>query len=367
MDKVYSLHDAVAKFVEDGDCICFGGFTTNRKPYAAVGEILRQGQKDFTVWAGAAGGDWDMMIGEGRVKAYINCYTANSGYTNVARRFRAAIEKGELTYEDYSQDVVMLQLHAASLGLPFLPVRLMQGSGLMKYWGISEEERSADPKLDNLKCVEVDNPFVPGQKVVAVPVPRLDLALIHVQQASPDGTCVIMGDEFHDVDIAVAARKVIVTCEEIVSNEYIRRDPTKARVFGECVSAVVHAPYGAWPSQCYGYYDNDPGALKEYDKASKYQDAEDAKAQLAKAAAKAAKAAAASPDDAKLAEAAAKAQKVADDAAAGIAIPETFEDYVNKWVYSVKDNSELLDKIGGNRLMSLKNAPHLGYSNTHLK
>ena len=95
MDKVYSLHDAVAKFVENGDCICFGGFTTNRKPYAAVGEILRQGQKDFTVWAGPAGGDWDMMIGEGRVKAYINCYTANSGYTNVARRFRAAIEAGE--------------------------------------------------------------------------------------------------------------------------------------------------------------------------------------------------------------------------------------------------------------------------------
>ena len=43
------------------------------------------------------------------VKAYINCYTANSGYTNVSRRFRAAIEKGELTYEDYSQDVLMLQ------------------------------------------------------------------------------------------------------------------------------------------------------------------------------------------------------------------------------------------------------------------
>ena len=76
MNKVYTLHDAVAKFVESGDCISFGGFTTNRKPYAAVAEILRQGQKDFTVWAGPAGGDWDMLIGEGRVKAYINCYTA---------------------------------------------------------------------------------------------------------------------------------------------------------------------------------------------------------------------------------------------------------------------------------------------------
>lgn len=365
MNKVYSMHDAVAKFVESGDCVCFGGFTTNRKPYAVVSEILRQGQKDFTVWAGPAGGDWDMMIGEGRVKAYINCYTANSGYTNVSRRFRAAIEKGELTYEDYSQDVLMLQLHAASLGLPFLPVRLMQGSGLMKYWGISEEQRKALDKVDDLKCVEIENPFNPGEKVVAVPTPKLDLAVIHVQKASPDGTCIIEGDEFHDVDVAVAARKVIVTCEELVSDEYIRRDPTLTRIFGECVSAVVHAPYGAWPSQCYDYYDDDDAGLKEYDKASKYQDAEDAKAQLAKAAAKAQKAAEAKPGDEKAAAAAAKAQKAADDAAAGTAIPETFKDYMEKWVYSVRDHDELLDKIGGSRLMRLKNEPHLGYSTRH--
>ena len=253
LSKVMSLHDAIAKYVEDGDVLATGGFTTNRKPYAAVSEILRQGQKDFIVYAGPGGGEVDMLIGEGRVAAYINCYTANSGYTNVSRR-------------DYSQDVLMLMLHAASLGLPFLPVRLMQGSGLMKYWGISEEKRKSMPKMEDLKCVEIDNPMAPGQKVVAVPVPKIDTALIHVQQASPDGTCIICGDEFHDIDIAVAARKTIVTCEEIVSNEYIRRDPTKTRIFGECVQAVVKAPYGAWPAQCYDYYDDDDAALKEYDR-----------------------------------------------------------------------------------------------------
>ena len=362
MNKVMSLHDAVAQYVKTGDTICFGGFTTNRKPYAAMYEILRQGQTDFTVWAGPAGGDWDMMIGEGRVKAYINCYTANSGYTNVSRRFRAFIEQGKLVYEDYSQDVLMLQLHAASLGLPFLPVRLMQGSGLMKYWGISPEQRKKMPSVDDLKAVEIENPFEPGQKVVAVPVPRLDCAVIHVQKASPDGTCIIEGDEFHDVDIAVAAKRVIVTCEELVSDEYIRRDPTLTKVFGACVDAVVHVPYGAWPSQCYNYYDCDGAALKEYDKASKYQDAEDAKAQLAKAAAKAKKAADAKPEDAKLADAAAKAAKAAEDAAAGAAIPETFKDYLDKWVSSVKDETELLNKIGGARLAGLRVVPGLGYA-----
>ena len=336
-----SLHDAVAKYVQSGDTICFGGFTTNRKPYAVMGEILRQGQTDFTVWAGPAGGDWDMMIGEGRVKAYINCYTANSGYTNVSRRFRAAIEGGKLTYEDYSQDVLMLQLHAAALGLPYLPVKLMSGSGLCKFWGISEEQRKTIDSVDNLKFAYVENPFNPGETVVAVPVPKLDTAVIHVQKASPDGTCIIEGDEFHDIDIAVAARKTIVTCEELVSDEWIRRDPAATSVFGECVDAVVHAPFGAWPSQCYNYYDCDDAAMKEYDKASKYQDKEDAEKQIAKEKA--------------------KAEKKGLPYTAPVD-PETFKDYLDKWVYSVKDNDELLDKIGGARLAKLKVIPGLGYA-----
>ena len=336
-----SLHDAVAKYVQSGDTICFGGFTTNRKPYAVMAEILRQGQTDFTVWAGPAGGDWDMMIGEGRVKAYINCYTANSGYTNVSRRFRAAIEGGKLTYEDYSQDVLMLQLHAAALGLPYLPVKLMSGSGLCKFWGISEEQRKTIDSVDNLKFAYVENPFNPGETVVAVPVPKLDTAVIHVQKASPDGTCIIEGDEFHDVDIAVAAKKVIVTCEELVSDEWIRFDPSKNNIFGECVSAVVHVPFGAWPSQCYNYYDCDDAAMKEYDKASKYQDKEDAEKQIAKEKA--------------------RAEKKGLPYNAPVD-PETFKDYLDKWVYSVKDNDELLDKIGGARLAKLKVIPGLGYA-----
>ena len=186
----------------------------------------------------------------------------------------------------------------------------------------------------------MENPFEPGQTVVAVPVPRLDCAVIHVQKASPDGTCIIEGDEFHDVDIAVAAKRVIVTCEELVSDEWIRRNPEANKVFGQCVSAVVHAPFGAWPAQCYGYYDCDGAALKEYDKASKYQDAADAEKKIAKEAEKAAKRGTpyTAPVD-----------------------PETFKDYLDKWVYSVKDNNGLLDKIGGARLASLRVVPGLGY------
>ena len=69
-NKVMSLHDAVEKYVQDNDVLCLGGFTTNRKPYAAVYEILRQGKTGFVGWSGPAGGDWDSLIGEGRVKRH---------------------------------------------------------------------------------------------------------------------------------------------------------------------------------------------------------------------------------------------------------------------------------------------------------
>ena len=89
------------------------------------------------------------------------------------------------------------------------------------------------------------------------------------------------------------------------------------------------------------------------------------KAETAAVETKAAKAAERAPEDPKLAEAAARAAKAAKDAEDGVAIPETFKDFLDKWVYSVKDNDELLDKIGGSRLMRLKNEPHLGYSTRH--
>jgi len=312
MSKVFTMSEAISKFINDGDHIVIGGFTTNRKPYAAIYEILRQGKKDFVGESGPAGGDWDMLIGEGRVKAYTNCYTANSGVTNVSRRYRDFYEKGKLLLEDYSQDAIMLMLHAASLGLPFLPVRLMLGTDLLHKWGISKEIRETIDKLPNDKFVYIENPFNPGEKVVALPVPEIDVALIHVQKASFDGTCSIEGNEFHDVDIAIASKRCIVTCEELVSDEEIRKDPSTNSIPGFCVDAVVHVPYGAHPSQCYNYYDYDNPFLRSYDVASKTQ--------------------------------------------------EDFEAFLKEWVYDLKDHYEYLDKLGASRLFKLKVVPGLGYS-----
>jgi glutaconate CoA-transferase subunit A len=312
MTKIYSLKEAVKEFVNDGDHIAIGGFTTNRKPYAVVHEILRQGIKDLIVEGGAAGGEADLLIGEGRVKAFINAYTANSGYSNVCRRFRKAIEEGSILFEDYSLDTQPLMYHAAALGIPFIPVRQLMGSDLAERWGISREERMKIDKLPNEKIIIQENPFNKDEKVVLLPVPELDVAIIHVQKASIDGTVRLEGSEFVDIDIAMAAKRCIISCEEIVTVDKIRENPGMNSLPGFAVDAIVHLPYGGHPSQVYNYYDYDKDFFKMYDKMSK------------------------------------------DDI--------SFKEFVNEYVYGVENHEEYLAKIGINQLEKIKVVEGLGYA-----
>ncbi len=312
MTKIYSLKDAVNEFIKDGDHIAIGGFTTNRKPYAVVHEMLRQGITDLIVEGGAAGGEADLLIGEGRVKAFINAYTANSGYSNVCRRFKKAIEEGAILFEDYSLDTQPLMYHAAALGIPYIPVRQMLGSDLVEKWGISREERMKIDKLPNEKLILKNNPFNNEDKLVLLPVPDLDVAIIHVQKAAIDGTIRLEGSEFVDIDIAMAAKRCIISCEEIVTVDKIRENPNANSLPGFAVDAIVHVPYGGHPSQVYNYYDYDKEFYKFYDKMSK------------------------------------------DD--------NLFKEFVDEYVYGVENHEEYVNKIGVNRLEKLKVVEGLGYA-----
>lgn len=271
-NKLMSAEEAISRYVQDGDCIAFGGFSTNRRAYGLVREIIRQGRRRLCIEGGSSGGDIDMLIGAGCAEVMNVSYIANSGFSMVCRRFREAVESGALPVEDYSLDVQTISYHAAALGLPFVAVKNMLGSDLESVWGISEEERKKYPKLPPKKFVVIEDPFNPGSKLCAVPSPGIDVAVIHVQKASPEGICRIEGARFQDEDIAIAAKHTIVSCEELVSDEEMRKDPNANTLPGNCIDAVVHMPYGAHPSQCFGYYDYDPEELKLYDKVSRTQE-----------------------------------------------------------------------------------------------
>lgn len=311
LSKVKTAEDAVSLFLRDGDCLAIGGFVTNRRPYVLVREIIRQGLKDLYMEGGPAGGDVDMLIGAGCISIMIASYAANSGFTQVCRRFRHAIETGAILFDDYSLDVQTIIYHGAALGLPYMPVKNMLGSDLLNFWGISEEERKKHPKLPQKKFVIRDDPFHPGSSLCLVPTPEIDTALIHAQTASPDGTFRITGPQFQDLDLAVAAKHTIVSCEELIADDEIRKNPHLNTCTGLCVDAVVHAPYGAHPSQCFGMYDYDSSFLIEYDKASRTQD--------------------------------------------------EFDLFMKKYVTNLRTHEDYLDFIGEGRLRSLHIDPEYGY------
>ena len=152
-NKVMTLEEAIKEFVHDGDWVALSGFVTNRKPYAAVREIIKQGRKDLYLESGPGGGDVDMLIGADCVKVLLNSYTANSGFSQVCRRFRKYVEEGKILMEDYSLDVHTILYHAAALGFPYVAVKNMLGSDLVNKWGIPEEIYANDPKLPSKKLI----------------------------------------------------------------------------------------------------------------------------------------------------------------------------------------------------------------------
>jgi glutaconate CoA-transferase, subunit A len=176
--------------------------------------------------------------------------------------FRRAVERGiprRIETVDYSNFTLALALHAAALGVPFMPTYATLGSDLLK-------------KNGNLR--EFPSP-VSEEKLVAVRALRPDVAIIHVQRADAQGNAHVWGSLGVAIDGARASRKVIIVAEEIVEPDVIASDPNRTLIPGFMVSAVVHEPGGGHPSPVQGYYGRDHEFFSEYhDRTKKIEDFE---------------------------------------------------------------------------------------------
>lgn len=314
-DKVMILPEAVNRFVPDGSHISIGGFTINRNPMAAVYEIMRQRIKNLHVYAHSNGTAVDELMGGGCVSHIEIAYGGNGRAAPTCIRFRKAIQEGAILYEDYTNYQMNLRFHAGAMGIPFLPTRSSLGTDIVELWGFPKEYRQKNERIPNEKLIIQDNPFGNWgdcRKVVLVPAINPDVTIIHVQKADRQGTCRIFGLTFCDVEQVKASRNVIVTCEELVDTEELREYPEYNQIPFIHVSAVVHEPFGAYPTACYRYYDYDPVQLSTFAQAAK------------------------------------------DDS--------TFKEYLDKYVYEVKDHQGLLDLIGKERLNKIKADPRTGYA-----
>ena len=132
-----------------------------------------------------------------------------------------------------------MRFRAGAMGVPFLPMRSMLGSDVVQ---------------QRPEAKEIDCPFT-GEKLLLVPALNPDVALIHVQRCDAYGNAQMDGLQFMDIDLAMAANRVILTTERIVSNDQIRRAPDQTKIPFFCVDAVVEVPFGCAPHECYGVYE----------------------------------------------------------------------------------------------------------------
>jgi glutaconate CoA-transferase subunit A len=262
---------AAAQQINSGASLAIGGFTSQRHPTALLRELIRQKRKDFVVYAHSAGSELDLLIGAGCVRRVEAAYLADGVLAPIAPNWRRFIESGELEFEDYSNAAMMARFTAGAMGLPFFPTLSMLGTDMLEQDGLSPESRERDPEAAVCKAVLMDCPFS-KRKVVLVPAITTDFCLLHVQKASPAGLVRIEGQEFLDVQMALASRRVIVTCEELVDDEELRREPERNRIPSFAVHGVVHVPFGAHPHGVHNYYDYDPDHLILYNNSAETED-----------------------------------------------------------------------------------------------
>ena len=250
MSKLTSLPQAIRDHVHDGDLIYAAGFT-HLIPFAAGHEIIRQGRRGLTLARATPDLLYEQMIAAGCADKLIFSYSGNPGVGSL-RIVRAEIEAGRLAIEEYSHFAMITRLTAAAAGLPFLPMRSVGAQDLLR----------ANPHYRT-----VTDPYS-GEVLNTVPALHPDVAIVHAQRADANGNTQIWGILGEQKEAAFAARRVIVTAEEIVDEAVIRSDPNRTLLPALVVSAVCHVPYAAHPSYTQGFYDRDNTFYLEWDKLS---------------------------------------------------------------------------------------------------
>lgn len=226
--KLMSLKEAVEKFVSDGDKIAIGGIGRNRCPMELVREIIRQGKKNLHLIGREKGMDFDMLIGAGCANKVSFALVSLEEF-GLAPNFRRAAQEGTIEIDEHACGTIINSIRASALGIPCIPVKGLIGSDVLRY----------SKTIKEFIC-----PFT-EEKMVLVKALNPDVAIIHAHKADEYGNVQILGSPWEDIFMAKAAKKVIVSVEEIIPHEEIKKNPLLTSIPYFYVSAVVHIPKGA--------------------------------------------------------------------------------------------------------------------------
>jgi glutaconate CoA-transferase subunit A len=256
MAEFLSLRDAVAANVNDGDTVAMEGFT-HLIPFAAGHEVIRQAKKHLTLIRMTPDLIYDQLIGMGAADKLVFSWSGNPGVGSL-HRMRDAVEKDwptPLALEEHSHAAMADAYAAGAANLPFAVFRGYRGVDLVK----------VNPAIRSLTC-----PYT-GEVLATVPALRPDVAIVHAQRADRAGNVLLEGIVGVQKEAVLAARRAIVTVEEVV-DDFGPRSPNAVILPGWTVSAVATVPGGAYPSYAQGYYSRANGFYLAWDKIARDRD-----------------------------------------------------------------------------------------------
>jgi len=231
IDKRVSAGEAVRRFVREGSLIAGGGFGHVRVSMVIIYEIIRHRIRNLTMAGKTAVHDSDLLIAAGCVNQIEVAYAFGHELRGLSPASRRAVEEGQCkVLGEVSNAGYQWRFLAAMMGIPFMPARTMLGTDTL---------RRSSAKV-------VRDPWS-GKPLCLLPACYPDLAIIHVHRCDMYGNAQIDGTLIMDFELSRAARRVILTAEEIVPTEKIRDEPWRTVIPFYLVDAVVEAPYGCHP------------------------------------------------------------------------------------------------------------------------
>ena len=240
--------DTLVAVIPDGAKIAIAKDTSGAAIAATYALIERGVRGLYLICVPVGGLQADLLIGAGCVST-IETSALSLGEYGPAPRFAAALKGGSLKIHDSTCPAIYAGLQAAEKGIPFIPLRGLIGSDLLA--------QREDWKV-------IDNPFAPGDKIVALAAIRPDFALFHAPLADRAGN-VFIGRERELLTMAHASAQTLVTVEAI-TDEDLFDDPALAGsvVPALYVSHIAPAKRGAWPLALARHYPDDANRLSDY-------------------------------------------------------------------------------------------------------
>ncbi|MDD5712608.1 MAG: hypothetical protein PHY31_07620 [Smithellaceae bacterium] len=246
VNKVMTAKEAIMRFVKDGDHLIIGNYTVGTCA-ELVFEVIRQGRKGLTLYSQSGVFDVEVLVGGGCVDRLVSTYVYRAGGKNGGSAVERAMQDGTLEMEDYTNFNYNARLVAGMHGFSFMQVL----PGIMVTDLFKKRSFLGDDKYRVIKC-----PYT-GKDVVTVPAANPDVCIVHVQRADKFGNAQYWGALGSVVAAALASKKVIVSCEEIVEHDIIQSSPHLTVIPAHRVDAVVEVPWCAHPTEVLGYYNLD--------------------------------------------------------------------------------------------------------------